>query len=191
MNYFMTVNGQPPFTYTDLDLALMEAREAVERRFFHKLDKEGSSLWIQLGPGSVIALVSEDEIKEKHKEQVEIQQRAQGLIVPRRDTADWKLVIQLPMDGTVKQLPPLDFDTCSDAEQFVGAALNGGVVHHVVQREHDYLWVFPSPGTAYMIMHREQLELRQRLAVEAMQREARARVEAARVQGEAVRKIIL
>lgn len=179
MNYFLTINGQPPFPCDDLTKTLAQIGEAIQKGYLHRTDAAGTQLYIKLGAGSILALVSEEAMQEKRKEKRDDQQRAQGLIIPgsvRKEAWPWRLIVQLHASGSIVQLEPIPYETEAAAVAAVERALSGEVIRQTTEEGHDYVWVFPGPNVNYLVMSYDNMLQQQRLAMDMHRRMASAQM---------------
>jgi len=157
--------GHPPFPYPDREAALTKIEDSLMQSVFsYESPGAGGNLSIQLGAGTIISAVSEEAMK-RQAEEAEKKRRNPLLAVEESD-APWKLIVQL---GNV-QLAPLDVPSEEAAEALIGEAIETGVFRHVLEVDHDYLFVQTGPGTVYMGLPAEAFVAQQRAAVEAAMR---------------------
>lgn len=177
MAYLIMRSGSmqhPPFTYPTFEEAHEAAAAAVVYGFYERSEpdllREGESnkLFFQLGPGSVIWVMSEEAFT-KQTRQAEAQQRArQGLISAAEDPQGaFKVVIQIP--GQVE--PPFGFETREQAEQAVRDALERGHITYLVEPGL-LMTVMTGPGAILMVMSDEHYKMQRRKAIEAAMQQA-------------------
>jgi hypothetical protein len=156
----------PPFPYPNREAALTKIEDSLMQSVFSfQAPGTGGNISIQLGAGTIISAVSDEAMKRKAEEAEK--KRRNPLLAVEESDAPWKLVVQL---GNL-QLAPLDVPSEEAAEALIGEAIETGVFRHVLEVDHDYLFVQTGPGTVYMGLPAEAFVAQQRGAVEAAMRQ--------------------
>lgn len=158
----------PALEYAELDAAIFAVEDALNKNYF----REGL-LTVQLGEGSLLQILSSQELSD---------QQAAGRLAQERMQAKaaFKLVVQY---GGMQFA--LDFETREVADAAVALALQTGVFSHVIKEGHDYLYIQTRAGTSYLCFtaeeYVEQLRLAQENAMRMAAQQAAAQQPASRI----------
>jgi hypothetical protein len=164
----------PPFPYATLEAALAEVEQSLKSGLYSKGGPLGR-IAIQLGTGALIRLMSSEAVKKKRDHDRSIANNP--LLSVKDSAAPWQMVVQI---GT-SQIPPLDMASEEAAEEAVATAISTGVFRHILEPEHDYLWIQTGPGIVYMCLPTAQYIKQRRAAIEAQMRAySQARQQAAK-----------
>jgi hypothetical protein len=137
----------PDFPCDDLGVALVTARKAVQRCYFHD-----PLVTIWLGPGSLVRVMSNAELERQVEAQVAF---------PIDPKAPWRLVVQQDQLQV-----PLDFISQSAATDAVESMFRTGHLRHTIKDQHDYIYLHPCPGMVFMQISGEEFLQRQREMLE-------------------------
>lgn len=170
----------PPFPYATRDEARMDVNKALATGLYVREDPdvtcpgETNALLFQVGPGSILRVLSEkrmlDLTREKQQQQV---LHGSGLIVPapEKPPQPYKLVIQT----AAGQMDPLEFETREQARKTVEEGVGRGWLYHEVHVDEntgvdDELFVQTGPGTLFIVLSTKTYEAERRAQLEMMAR---------------------
>jgi hypothetical protein len=174
---FLLTNGMAHPGYPlnkELEESLAFVHQMFEDGYLERSEgaaNDANSVFVAVGPGTIARLTRNDVAREKSNEQrMRKFAHENGLIVPAPErNKEWALILQV---GQAQLDTDLEFESFESAREWAIAAMKGRYCYHTLVEGEDYIFVQPPPGQIFMVLSKEQAEIRRRLIVEAQMRQA-------------------
>lgn len=171
MHYVMLSSKipHPPFPYESREDAIEAVETALETSLFRREEPDSAvpgefnTLLFQLGPGTVLRVISDEVLKEKQRKKENSLIAQPGIVQPADEfSLPYKLIIQT-VDG---QMEPLDHATRGLALSAVEQGVLEGYIYHKVA-ENDEIFVQTGPGTLFIVLSTKNYDMQRRSAMES------------------------